>query len=43
VLCVAHVTNRMAVVDGHFDKGEAAGSRDSLDVIAAAARACGFG
>jgi uridine phosphorylase len=43
VLCFAHVTNRMAVVEGDFEKGEADGSRDSLDVIAAAARACGFG
>ena len=42
VLCFAHVTNRMAVVEGDFEKGEADGARDSLDVIAAAARACGF-
>lgn len=43
VLCFAHVTNRMAVVEGDFEKGEADGTRDSLDVIATAARACGFG
>lgn len=43
VLCFAHVTNQMAVVEGDFEKGEAEGTRDSLDVIAAAARACGFG
>lgn len=43
VLCFAHVTNQMAVVEGDFEKGEADGARDSLDVIAAAARACGFG
>jgi uridine phosphorylase len=42
VLCFAHVTNRMAVVEGDFEKGEADGARDSLDVITAAARACGF-
>jgi uridine phosphorylase len=43
VLCFAHVTNRMAVIEGDFEKGEADGTRDSLDVIATAARACGFG
>ncbi|HEX4171499.1 MAG TPA: nucleoside phosphorylase [Acetobacteraceae bacterium] len=43
VLCFAHVTNRMAVTEGDFEKGEADGARDSLDVIVAAARACGFG
>jgi purine-nucleoside phosphorylase len=42
VLCFAHVTNRMAVVEGDFEKGEADGARDSLDIIATAARACGF-
>jgi uridine phosphorylase len=42
VLCFAHVTNRMAVDEGDFEKGEADGASDSLDVIAAAARACGF-
>lgn len=39
VLCFAHVTNQMAVVEGDFEKGEAAGSLDALAVIAAAARA----
>jgi uridine phosphorylase len=43
VLCFAHVTNQMAVALGDFEKGEADGARDSLDVIAAAARGCGFG
>jgi uridine phosphorylase len=42
VLCFAHVTNRMAVAEGDFEKGEADGASDSLDVIAAAAHACGF-
>ena len=39
VLCFAHVTNQMAVVEGDFEKGEADGSSASLSVIAAAARA----
>src|SRR5579872_464362 len=43
VLCFAHVNNQMAVVEGDFEKGEADGAHDSLDVIATAARACGFG
>jgi uridine phosphorylase len=43
VLCFAHVTNQMAVAEGDFEKGEADGASDSLDVIVAAARACGFG
>src|SRR5207249_9145285 len=38
VLCFAHVTNQMAVVEGDFEKGEADGSSASLSVIAAAAR-----
>jgi uridine phosphorylase len=42
VLCFAHVTNQMAVVEGDFEKGEAEGARASLDVIAAAARGCGL-
>jgi purine-nucleoside phosphorylase len=43
VLCFAHVTNQMAVAEGDFDKGDSDGAGDSLDVIVAAARACGFG
>jgi uridine phosphorylase len=39
VLCFAHVTNRMAVIEGDFEKGEAAGSTAALAVIAGAARA----
>lgn len=42
VLCFAHVTNQMAVIEGDFEKGEADGASDALDVIVAAARACGF-
>jgi uridine phosphorylase len=39
VLCLAHVTNQMAVVDGDFEKGEADGAAASLQVIEAVARA----
>ncbi len=39
VVCFAHVTNRLARNEGDFEKGEAGGALDALDVIAAAARA----
>jgi uridine phosphorylase len=39
VLCLAHVTNQMAVNAGDFEKGEADGAHASLRVIAAVARA----
>ncbi len=39
VLCFAHVTNQMALIEGDFEKGEADGSVDALAVIVAAARA----
>ena len=39
VLCLAHVTNQMAVSSGDFEKGEADGAYASLTVIAAVARA----
>jgi uridine phosphorylase len=39
VLCLAHVTNRMAVSGGDFEKGEADGAYASLAVIAAVVRA----
>ncbi len=39
VLCFAHVTNKMAVVEGDFEKGEGDGSSASLSVIATAAGA----
>lgn len=42
VLCFAHVTNQMARIEGDFEKGEAEGTRDALDMITTAARACGF-
>ncbi len=35
----AHVTNRMGNVEGDFAKGDAAGSREALQVVAATARA----
>ena len=38
VVCFAHVTNRMALTEGDFEKGEAGGALDALDVIAATAR-----
>lgn len=37
VLCFAHVTNQMGRVDGDFEKGEADGSRDALELVAIAA------
>jgi uridine phosphorylase len=36
VLCFAHVTNQMALVEGDFEKGEADGTVDALAVIQAA-------
>jgi purine-nucleoside phosphorylase len=37
VLCFAHVTNQMGRVDGDFEKGEAGGSRDALELNGIAA------
>ena len=39
VVCLAHVTNRMARIEGDFEKGVAAGSRDALYVIGLIVRA----
>jgi purine-nucleoside phosphorylase len=39
VLCLAHVTNQMAVNTGDFEKGEADGAAASLEVIAAIGQA----
>jgi uridine phosphorylase len=39
VICFAHVTNQMAQTDGDFEKGEANGAHDALDLIAATAAA----
>jgi purine-nucleoside phosphorylase len=33
VICLAHVTNRMAQVEGDFEKGDADGSKDALLVL----------
>ena len=35
VVCLAHVTNRMAQVEGDFEKGDADGSKDALTVLSA--------
>ncbi len=40
VVCFAHVTNEMARKEGDFEKGEADGSREALELIAAVARVC---
>jgi uridine phosphorylase len=37
VLCVAHVTNQMGLIDGDFEKGAADGAEESLRVISAIA------
>lgn len=37
ILCLAHVTNTMAVAEGDFEKGEAGGARDALALIQAVA------
>ncbi len=39
VVCFAHVTNQMGQVEGDFEKGADAGSRDALRLIAAATQA----
>jgi uridine phosphorylase len=39
VLCLAHVTNQMAVSGGDFEKGEADGAYASLNVVGAVTRA----
>jgi purine-nucleoside phosphorylase len=39
VLCLAHVTNTMAVTEQDFEKGEADGSVDALRVLATIAAA----
>ncbi len=39
VVCLAHVTNRMALIEGDFEKGIADGSQDALRMIALIAHA----
>jgi hypothetical protein len=40
VVCLAHVTNQMAVQHGDFEKGRDNGSHDALRVIQWVAQAC---
>ena len=39
VLCIAHVTNQLARIEGDFDKGASDGAEDSLKLIATLVRA----
>ncbi len=39
VVCFAHVTNQMAMVEGDFEKGEANGTHKALQVVAVTVRA----
>ena len=41
VLCFAHLTNQMAQAEGDFEKGPNDGATAALELIVAAARACG--
>jgi hypothetical protein len=38
VVCFAHITNRMGVLEGDFEKGEADGSLESLRLVDLVAR-----
>lgn len=38
VICFAHVTNQMGNIEGDFEKGEANGSREALELIATTAK-----
>jgi len=40
VICLAHVTNRMAQVEGDFEKGDADGSKDALCALRAVRSRC---
>lgn len=33
VICLAHVTNQMGIIEGDFEKGEANGAADALAVL----------
>jgi uridine phosphorylase len=39
VICFAHITNQMGNVENDFEKGEAQGSLDAIEVISQAAKA----
>lgn len=41
VICFAHVTNQMGKIDGDFEKGEADGTTDALQVVITTARRLG--
>jgi len=41
VVCLAHLTNTMAQLEGDFEKGEAGGSREALRIIVSVAEALG--
>ncbi len=41
VICFAHVTNQMGMIEGDFEKGAANGSEDALRVIVRAAKRLG--
>ena len=38
VICFAHITDQMGSVENDFEKGEAQGSWDAIEVIAKAAK-----
>ncbi len=38
VICFAHITNQMGIVENDFEKGEAQGSLDAIEVISRAAQ-----
>ena len=38
VVCFAHITNQMALIEGDFEKGLDQGSHDALEVISLTAR-----
>jgi uridine phosphorylase len=40
VLCLAHVTNQMGMIEGDFENGIADGGQESLDVLLRIARRC---
>ena len=39
VICFAHITNQMGNVENDFEKGEAQGSLDAIEVLSQAAKA----
>ncbi len=43
VICFAHVTNQMGQIEGDFEKGEADGATESLQIVVATANRLGYG